>query len=50
MGRWCSVCLIDSDGRRYSLDVQAESTFDAAHRYVTFVARQPDVRPSDSHN
>jgi hypothetical protein len=41
MGRWCSVCLIDSEGLRHSLDVQAESTFDAAHRYVTFVRDNP---------
>jgi len=42
MGRWCSVCLIDSEGRRYSLDVQADSSYDAAHRYVTFVRDNPN--------
>jgi hypothetical protein len=41
MGRWCSVCLIDSEGRRYSLDVQADSTFDAAHLYATHVQNNP---------
>jgi hypothetical protein len=41
MGRWCSVCLLDGEGRRHSLDIQAESTFDAASRYTTFVRDNP---------
>jgi hypothetical protein len=32
--RWCTVTVTDEEGRRYSLDVQASSTFDAAHLYV----------------
>jgi hypothetical protein len=41
MVRWCSVCLIDPHGRRYSLDVQAESTYDAVHLYATHVFSNP---------
>ena len=29
--RWCTVTVTDQDGRRHSIDVQATSTFDAAH-------------------
>lgn len=32
--KWCTVTVTDPDGRRHSLDVQATSTFDAAHQYV----------------
>jgi len=32
--RWCTVTVTDEEGRRHSLDVQASSTFDAAHLYV----------------
>jgi len=32
--RWCTVTVTDQDGRRHSLDVQAASTFDAAHLFV----------------
>jgi hypothetical protein len=39
--RWCIVTVIDSDGRRYSLDVQASSTYDAAHLYVTHAKNHP---------
>jgi hypothetical protein len=34
MARWCTVCVVGSDGRRHSLDIQADSTYDAAHIYV----------------
>jgi hypothetical protein len=34
MARWCTVCVVVSDGRRHSLDIQADSTYDAAHIYV----------------
>jgi hypothetical protein len=34
MGRWCTVTVTDEKGQRHSLDIQAESTFDAAHLYV----------------
>ena len=33
--RWCTVTVIDSEGRRHSLDLLASSTYDAAHLYVT---------------
>ncbi len=32
--RWCTVTVTDPSGRRHSVDVQAESSFDAAHQYV----------------
>jgi hypothetical protein len=32
--RWCTVTVTDPDGRRHSVDVQATSTFDAAHLFV----------------
>lgn len=31
----------NSDGRRYSLDVQANSSYDAAHLYMTYLAGHP---------
>ena len=31
--RWCTVTVTDAERRRHSLDVQATSTFDAAHLY-----------------
>ena len=34
MSRWCTVSVIDADGRRHSVDVLAESTYDAAHLFV----------------
>ena len=32
--KWATVTVIESDGRRYSIDVQAESSYDAAHQFV----------------
>jgi hypothetical protein len=32
--RWCTVSVTDPDGRRHSVDVQATSTFHAAHLFV----------------
>ena len=34
MGRWCTVTVTDADGRRHSLDLVAESSYDAAHLFV----------------
>ncbi|HYZ84618.1 MAG TPA: hypothetical protein VE621_09455 [Bryobacteraceae bacterium] len=39
--RWCTVTVTDSEGRRFSLDVRATSTFDAAHLYVVQAKTQP---------
>lgn len=33
--RWATVTVTDSEGRRYSVDVYACSTYDAAHLFVT---------------
>ena len=42
--RWCTVTVVGSDGRRFSLDVQASSTFDAAHRYVAHAKTQEQAQ------
>jgi len=42
MGKWCTVTTFDGDGKRYSLDVLANSAFDAAHLYVTHVLGKPE--------
>ena len=34
VGRWCTVTVTDPDGRRHSVDVLADSTYDAAHLFV----------------
>jgi hypothetical protein len=39
--RWCTVTVIDGEGRRHSLDVRASSTYDAAHLYVVHAKTQP---------
>ena len=43
MAKWCTVTVTDSDGRRHSVDVQATSTFDAAHLYVTEAKKERAV-------
>ena len=40
MAKWATVTVLDQQGRRHSLDIQADSTFDAAHRYVMY-AKEP---------
>ena len=35
MGKWCTVTVTDGEGKRYSVDVNAESSYDAAHLYLT---------------
>ena len=32
---WAKVTVLDSSGKRYRLDVEAESTYDAAHLFLT---------------
>ena len=39
--RWCTVTVTDKEGRRHSLDVNASSTYDAAHLYFTHAKSQP---------
>jgi hypothetical protein len=54
VSRWCTVTVVDGQGRRHSIDVQAESTFDAAHLYVVHAkadapyAPPPGSNPGDS--
>ena len=39
--RWATVTMTDYTGRRYSLDVYASSTFDAAHMFVAHAKSDP---------
>jgi hypothetical protein len=41
MGKWCTVTVMDGEGKRYSLDVSADSSYDAAHLYLTHVRGNP---------
>ena len=41
MGKWCTVTIADGEGKRYSLDVNAGSSYDAAHLYLTHVRGNP---------
>src|SRR5581483_1375609 len=41
MGRWCTITVLDGAGKRYSLDVKADSSYDAAHLYLTHVRTTP---------
>ena len=41
MSRWATLTVTDKTGRRYSLDVNAASSYDAAHLYLTHVVRHP---------
>ena len=41
MGKWCTVTVTDGDGKRYSLDINANSSYDAAHLYLTHVTAHP---------
>jgi hypothetical protein len=47
---WATVTVTDSAGKRYSLDVEAESTYDAAHLFLMkakeHVIREPLPIPS----
>jgi hypothetical protein len=38
--RWCTVTVTDAEGRRHSMDLKAESSYDAAHLYVTTAKSQ----------
>jgi hypothetical protein len=39
--RWATVTVTDVGGRRYSVDVCASSTFDAAHLFVAHAKADP---------
>ncbi len=43
VAKWCTVTVIDKSGQRHSLDVRAESSFDAAHLYLTTAKTQPQA-------
>ena len=40
--KWCTVTITDADGRRHSLDLQAASSYDAAHIYLCHVRAHPE--------
>jgi hypothetical protein len=41
MGKWCTVTVTDREGKRYSLDVRADSSYDAAQLYLVHVKGNP---------
>ena len=41
MGKWWTVTVMDGEGKRYSLDVNGDSSYDAAHLYLTHVHGNP---------
>lgn len=43
-GLWCTVTTCDADGRRYSLDLQANSKYDAAHLYLDLIVAEGSGR------
>ena len=43
MARWATVTVTDPEGRRHSVDVLAESTFDAAHLFVVEAKKERSV-------
>ena len=43
VSRWCTVTVVDPDGRRHSLDVLADSTYDAAHLFVVEAKKERAV-------
>ena len=43
MARWATVTVTATDGRRHSLDVQATSSYDAAHLYVVEAKKERAV-------
>ncbi len=43
-GKWCTVTVVNASGQRFSIDVLATSTYDAAHLYVTHAKTQPEAK------
>jgi hypothetical protein len=43
VSRWCTVTVSDPDGRRHSLDVLADSTYDVAHLFVVEAKKERAV-------
>jgi hypothetical protein len=41
VGKWCTVTVTDGECKRYSLDVNADSSYDAVHLYLTHVRTNP---------
>ncbi|HEY6290043.1 MAG TPA: hypothetical protein VI455_00560 [Terriglobia bacterium] len=46
MARWCTVTVTDAEGVRHSIDMRAESTFDAHLYVVTAKSKQAAMLPS----
>jgi hypothetical protein len=43
MSQWCTVTVTDVDGRRHSIDVLADSSYDAASLFLAKAAFDPDA-------
>ena len=43
VSKWCTVTVTEPDGRRHSLDVLAESTYDAAHLFIVEAQKERAV-------
>jgi hypothetical protein len=42
VGKWCTVSIVDPDGCRHSLDLQADSSYDNAHIFLCHAREHPD--------
>ena len=45
MGKWATVTVTDATKRRHSVDVDADSSYDAAHLYLVAAKANPDGLP-----
>jgi len=43
VSKWCTVTVTDPDGRRHSVDVLADSSYDAAHLFVVEAKKERAV-------
>ncbi len=48
VAKWCTVTVTDGEGKRYSLDIQADSSFDAAHLLLNARQSEPGLRLPDT--
>lgn len=42
VGKWCTVTVVDPDGWHHSLDLQADSSYDAAHIFLCHAKEHPE--------
>jgi uncharacterized protein YuzE len=48
VSKWATVTVTDKQGRRYSLDVNANSSYDAAHLYLTLRSSESCLRDTEA--